>query len=31
MVIRQMMSHGDGGEYTLSFTERPERLMTENQ
>ena len=30
MVVRQMMSHGDEGEYTLSFTESPERLVTEN-
>ena len=31
MVVRQMMSHGDEGEYTLSFTDHEgSRLMTEN-
>ena len=31
MVVRQMMSHGDDGDYTLSFAEGPEKLITENQ
>jgi len=31
MVVRQMMSHGDEGEYTLSFTDHEgSKLMTEN-
>jgi len=31
MVVRQMMSHGEEGEYTLSFAESPEKLMTKNE
>jgi len=32
MVVRQMMSHGDGGEYTLSFTDHEgAKLMTDNR
>jgi len=32
MVVRQMMSHGEDGEYTLSFAEQGDpKLMTENQ
>jgi hypothetical protein len=30
MVVRQMMSHGDDGEYTLSFNDNRERLLTDN-
>jgi ATP-binding cassette subfamily B protein len=31
MVVRQMMSHGEEGEYTLSFSEGSEKLITNDE